>query len=166
MTYSIALVHPSKELHVIVDDCDIQYVQQYTWYAFEGRRTYYAHRHVYNSDGNRTMSLLHRELLSANDAQKVDHKDRNGLNCVRGNLRIATRAQNAHNTVYKVGKSGYRGVYAMGNRFVARITTDGFQMYIGIYGSAKEAAKAYDKEALEIYQDFAFLNFPSGSEDV
>ena len=45
--------------------------------------------------------------------------------------------------------SGYRGVAKKGNRFVAQITIDGRSQHIGMYGTAKEAADAYDQAATQ-----------------
>lgn len=55
-------------------------------------------------------------------------------------------------------KSGFRGVYEMGGRYVAHIRKEGKKVHIGCYGSAKEAAIAYNKEAELYFGENAYLN--------
>ena len=57
--------------------------------------------------------------------------------------------------------TGYRGVYKDGNRFMARITTGGKQLYIGNFGTAKEAAIAWDHCAINSRRLRSDLNFPN-----
>ena len=45
--------------------------------------------------------------------------------------------------------TGFRGVYKIGNRFQASIKIGGELQYIGMFGTAKEAAEAYDQAALQ-----------------
>lgn len=59
--------------------------------------------------------------------------------------------------------SGYRGVYCRGGRWNAQIQYAGRKMYLGVYNSQVEAAKAYDKAALHYHGDGAFTNFGTGS---
>lgn len=93
----------------------------------------------------------------------VDHEDHNGLNCQRRNIRIATSADNAHNTrSHKNAVSKYKGVSKVGpalskvskKKWRARIGGK----TIGYFKSAKEAAQAYDKAAAEKYGKFAYPN--------
>lgn len=55
-------------------------------------------------------------------------------------------------------KSGYRGVYQMGNRFVAHIRINKRKEHIGCYATKIEAAAAYNKKATEVYGENAILN--------
>jgi len=59
--------------------------------------------------------------------------------------------------------SGYKGVTkASGtrDRWIARIVYDGKRHYLGSFGDKEEAARAVDQKAIEIYGEFANLNFP------
>jgi len=55
--------------------------------------------------------------------------------------------------------TGYRGVVKEGNRFAAQITIGGKQQRIGAFGTAKEAAEAYDQAALQAKFPRSELNF-------
>ncbi len=55
--------------------------------------------------------------------------------------------------------TGFTGVVKMGNRFRAQITIGGKQQGIGMFGTAKEAAEAYDQAALQAKFPRSELNF-------
>ena len=56
--------------------------------------------------------------------------------------------------------TGFRGVVKEGNRFRAQITIGGKTQYIGMFGTAKEAAEAYDQAAIQAKFPKSDLNFP------
>ncbi len=97
----------------------------------------------------------------------VDHKDGNGLNNQRNNLRIATRGQNGSNRRPKGGSSGYIGVSMLVIRsgkntyqyWRASIQKGGVKEYLGLFKNKVDAAKAYDKRAIELHGEFANPNF-------
>ncbi len=93
----------------------------------------------------------------------IDHKDRNPLNNTRHNLRFSTQSQNCANTIKrnKEFTSIYKGVYwaKTRNKWIAQIKIDRKAIRIGGFNSEIEAAKAYDKKALELFGEFAVLNF-------
>ena len=62
----------------------------------------------------------------------------------------------------KRSKSGYFGVKknTKGNKYEASIVIGGKQKSLGSYDTAKQAAKAHDKEAIKLRRPFASLNFP------
>ena len=55
---------------------------------------------------------------------------------------------------------GYRGVYKKGNRFKAQIKIGDRYHYIGLFGTTKEAAIAYDLAAIQAKRPKSDLNFP------
>jgi len=91
----------------------------------------------------------------------IDHSNNNGDDNIWTNLRLATQTQNQMNTSIRCDNtSGYKGVhpYKRGKRskWVAQIG----RHHIGYFATAEEAAKAYDTEAIKLYGEFAYLNFP------
>jgi len=80
--------------------------------------------------------------------ERRDHRNRNGLDNRRDNLRVATASQNAHNTgLWAHNKSGYKGVGYNKNarKWKARITVRKNVIHIGYFNSAIEASGARKK---------------------
>ena len=108
---------------------------------------------------------MHRQIMKAPKGMVVDHIDGNGLNNRRSNLRICTPRQNQWNRCpLKTRKqtSPFKGVqYPTGkSRPYARIQYNGKTIHIGVFDSEVEAAQAYDRKAVELFGEFAYLNFP------
>jgi hypothetical protein len=60
---------------------------------------------------------------------------------------------------HKNNSSGFTGVTADGNRWLARLWADGKQIYVGWYKTKEAAAHARDKAARKHHKEFARLNF-------
>ena len=61
--------------------------------------------------------------------------------------------------------SQYRGVSLnkrYKNPWIAQIQIDNRNIHLGRFSTEKEAAKAYDKKATELYGELASLNFSEG----
>lgn len=141
----------------VVDDEDFELLSQFKWSASKHRKTYYARGVV-----NGKMQDMHRLVMEAKKNEMIDHKDRNGLNNQRSNLRICSHVQNAANRS-STGSSKYRGVYywvRKGRRPKWRACIQSNRKYrvIGSFDNEKEAAIAYNKAATEQHGEFANLN--------
>lgn len=91
---------------------------------------------------------------------QVDHVDGNGFNNSIANLRLCDSAQNQQNRVRFTSRTGLKGVTRLPNgRFQAQIKVNGRQTYLGTFGSAGEAGRAYDAVALQAFGAFARVNF-------
>lgn len=97
----------------------------------------------------------------------TDHRDRNGLNCTRANLRIATYAQNSSNIpISRRNVSGYKGVAPDRQHpalWRAEICAKNKLYRLGSFATAEEAARVYDAAARRLHGEFAYLNFPDQS---
>jgi hypothetical protein len=105
---------------------------------------------------------MHRQIMQPPAGLIVDHKDRNGLNNSRTNLRVGTMSQNSCNRKKKKGcTSKYRGVHIdkRSGKWMAVIRFEGKSIFLGNFDNEIDAAKAYDKAASKYHGDFASLNF-------
>ena len=95
-----------------------------------------------------------------NDIDHINHiKDDNRIK----NLRDVTRSQNSMNASIQSGTSSqYKGVTwdKRVNKWQAYITLNREFKYLGLFTIEKEAARAYDRAALEHFGIYANLNFP------
>jgi hypothetical protein len=92
----------------------------------------------------------------------IDHVDGDGANNIWTNLRQATPQQNVFNRkIRKDNPTGFKGVrcHRDGKRFQARITVNRRSVYLGLYSTAEDAAKAYDTAARLSQGEFASPNF-------
>lgn len=103
-------------------------------------------------------AVAKREGIRLEEGQEIDHRDGDGLNCRRGNLRAATSTQNHCNTpVRKRNKSGVKGVCFQKGAWCAYITSKGKTRNLGRYRSKEDAAHAYAHAAVQIHGEFARL---------
>ena len=141
-----------------VDDADFEWLNQWNWTAFQ-RPEYpnltYAIRSVHP---NQHTLYMHRVILGlTNPKVKTDHKNGNGLDNRRSNIRAATSQQNGFNTrIRRDNRSGFKGVRRSedNKKWVARIRLDGQRHHLGTFNSAKEAAAAYRSAARQAHGEF------------
>lgn len=139
----------------LVDDEDFAMLNAFMWRAQKGRHGFYATTNV----GRHGAIQMQNVIIKAPDGMMVDHKDRNGLNNQRNNLRICTYEQNSANRT-PAGKSKYLGVSKVKDRerWRAFIGHNRKNHYLGIYQSEDEAALAYNEAALRFKGEFAYVN--------
>jgi hypothetical protein len=152
----------------LVDDADFVWLSQYKWHAVQPSRpngSFYAARRDTCQAGRYV--YMHNVLLGV---VGVDHRDGDGLNNQRDNLRSATAHQNACSRRLNVHKrgTGFKGVTRasaasrMSPLWLAYIEANGKRYYLGYFGSPIEAARAYDSKALELHGEFALTNRAMG----
>lgn len=155
----------SQGFVAIVDAADADRVLQYRWSAKRCRNTTYARRNVRQPDGTYVTQSLHR-FLTGYDL--TDHRNGDGLDNRRANLRAATPGENGQNCRKRShNTSGFKGVtwHKHRRKWLAQIKSgDGKNRFLGYFLSADEAARAYDAAARDLHGPFATVNFPQPGE--
>lgn len=143
----------------VVDAADAPAALAFRWQAVPSPNTWYARRESWLGDGKSKGVLLHRAILGAPEGVEVDHKDGDGLNNRRSNLRLATHKQNMGNMrKHRNNTSGYTGVSRHPRdrgRWRAVIMVDGKQRYLGVFRDKESAAEAYAEAARRILGEWA-----------
>lgn len=146
----------------LVDDEDFEELSQHKWYANKSNKNWYAKRNC-RINGKWIKLRMHRLIMNAQKGQEIDHKNGNGLDNRRCNLRFCTQSQNLQNQQRRyTGISQYKGVSwkKQNKKWQAYIRLNCKPQYIGYFSDEIEAAKAYDTKAKELFGEFACLNFP------
>ena len=112
--------------------------------------------------------LVHRVVWEMHNGpipkkNKVDHINRDRVdNCIE-NLRLVNNKQNAQNSGIRSHAnktSKYKGVYFYKRvgKWISRIQSGPKVHCLGYFVNEDDAARAYNKKALELNGDYAFLN--------
>lgn len=149
----------------LVDDKDFKRLNQWKWYAYKHRHTFYAQRYV-DGGGGKTVAM-HRFILGLkpNDGKITDHINNNGLDNRRHNLRACDSQQNNFNQKARGGSSRFKGVHLhkKTKKWVAVIGYNNKKIHIGLFSCEIEAAIAYNNVAKKLYGEFAYLNRCGGN---
>ena len=183
--YTFRRIPLTQGYYAIVDPADFPHLSKYKWRLCrtKGKNVLYAERSVRKANGKYSRILMHRQImenmLSApstknsklrtqnyhryyNDGYVIDHINGNGLDNRRANLRLATIAQNAWNSIKRNPRSGYKGVWFSADKSLwrAAIVYHGRRIHLGYFKDKTAAAKAYDAATRKYYGKFAKPNFP------
>jgi hypothetical protein len=149
----------TRGMVAIVDDADFERVNAITWHAQPGNKTFYART---GKTKSHPAFAMHQFILGEFVVQ-IDHKNGNGLDNRRGNLRRCTHSQNLGNTTSHADSlSRFKGVgwSKVSRKWRAYIQCDRRPRHLGVFNTEIEAARAYDAAALELFGEFARFNFP------
>jgi hypothetical protein len=153
----MAEIKLSRGLRALVSPEDFDRLSERKWYA---RPTKAGQFYAQRTEGRRTV-YMHREVLNAPSGRLADQINGNGLDNRRENLRLTDISGNNINR-RPCSETGFRGVEKTSSGFRAVIFPPGTgRIILGRFGTAEDAARAYDAAANDRYGDLARLNFPA-----
>jgi hypothetical protein len=165
--------------YALVDDKDFNWLNQHKWtISISGKRNSknkikkYAITILHKNGWHKKM-LMHRLIYEkynlVPEKYLLDHKDGNGFNNQKENLRICTTSQNMQNKMKSelALTSQYKGVYFCPSNKLwrSRIKSNYKEIVIGHFKEEKDAAIAYDIKAKELFGEFSRCNFKDGEID-
>ena len=163
MSKKIHLINSDK--YAVVDDEDYEIASRFRWHLKKKGGRCYARCKMYmgrlNGKSIGCSIYLHRLIMRPSSCMQIDHKDHNGLNCKRVNMRSCTNGQNKQNCHSAKGSSSkYKGVCwdKRSEKWYTRIKIKGKEIKLGTFNNELEAALAYDRAATKYFGEFACLN--------
>jgi len=155
----------SQGKFALVDDEDYEWLSQWEWCYHprtKNKELGYAVRSQKRINGERgSLIRMHRVILNTPEDREADHINGDGLDNQRNNLRICTNGQNQQNQhALQGGASKFKGVcWSKSNKkWVSYITKDQKRTHLGYFNIEEDAAKSYNKAAIELFGEFARLN--------
>lgn len=137
-----------------VDAADYEWLSRWTWGLHNG----YAGRYE-----NKKLIFMHRAIMQPPEGKVVDHRNHNKLDNTRANLHVCTQPENIRNASKRNGTSSrFVGVYyhRLARKWCAVFWFKGKCIYLGLFTDEEEAARAYDRKAVEMLGEVARPNFP------
>lgn len=156
-------VELTQGFKAVVDDQDGPLVLPFKWYALRSDKTVYAQRRQGHAG---VFISMHGLILPPPAGFQIDHKDGDGLNNTRSNLRICTQAENNRNrSKFSSGTSRFIGVNwnQQKQKWQCRIRVNQKDVHLGWFADEVEAAHHYDFAAIQCVGPFARLNFPEAA---
>lgn len=159
--------------YATIDDEDYQYIKRFSWkYCNTGGAERAEHSFRV---GDKIIGIcMERFIVDVPTLYMVLHKDGDTLNNQKKNLLVGDSGQKNHNQSKQGSKNGrkytsiYKGVCLPKGEIAwrAHITDPNqrnkkgkkLQIKVGSFKTEKEAARAYNKKAIELYGRFAYQN--------
>ncbi|MDD5010925.1 MAG: AP2 domain-containing protein [Phycisphaerae bacterium] len=155
---------PVEARYAKVDPEDYEKLAEDDWQYYENKSK---NRYAVQMEV-RKIVYMHRVIMNAPAGYLVDHRNGDGLDNRKSNLRLATQAENSRNKrkTKKAVTSKYKGVSLRKkeNKWVAHIDYQGRRIHLGFFKNEEDAAKAYDEAAKLYHGEFASLNFPDDTQ--
>jgi len=146
----------------LCDDTDFEKISQFSWFANQPVPGYGCYAIAYGKKGAKTKHVkMHQVILGTVHGCIIDHKDGNGLNNQRSNLRHCTRSQNQMNQGPRSDSpTGFKGVtwIPKNRKFRVRIKVSGKSFPLGCFDNVRDAACAYNVAAVKYHGVFAYQN--------
>lgn len=135
-----------------VDDEDFEWLNKFKWCAVKSGLNWYA----VMKNVNKTV-YMHRLILNASQSIQGDHRNGNGLDNQKENIRLCTHQQNHFNikNPRADNKIRIKGVRKVNNKFRAVIEINNKQIHLGYFTSIDDANIVYRQAEVEYFGEFA-----------
>lgn len=149
---------------ILVDPEDLAILSKHKWSLIRPKNIIYAVRRskINEELPYRTLIFMHRFIMHPDSNSIIDHKNGNGLDNRKLNLRVCSYSENLANVGKSIKKSSsiFKGVSFCSRRknWMAQIMHHGKSVFVGRYKTESEAAINWNKKAKEINGEFAFQN--------
>ncbi len=143
------LIQLTQGFNAIVDDDDFEWLSKFKWFASKHRNVWYAKRATLKN-GMKTSVFMHRQILNVAPGLLCDHRNNDGLDNRKHNLRVANHSQNTSNASFLP-----RGTFRNKNKWRAQIQIGRINYHLGAFNTEEEAHEAYKRKKMEIAGDFS-----------
>lgn len=147
----------TQGMYFLIDPIDEKTILRHKWRAHKSPNNFYA---VTTISRKPTKMIYAHNLIML--SKGIDHIDGDGLNNSRSNLRKCTQSENiANSRKFVKSSSQFKGVDFDKSRkkWRARIVKNRKEFHLGYFKSEEDAAKAYDKKAVDFFGNFSRTNF-------
>ena len=153
----LIIISKGKEYPCLFDQEDQELVSRFHW-------SLHSKGYAQTIINGKTV-LMHRLIMGVLDKPEieVDHRFHIRLDNRRSKLRVCSHSENMRNArkLKPTAHSQYKGIYNDLGRWHVQIMQDEKVKNLGRYNNEITAAKVYDNRAIEIFKDYAFVNFQS-----
>lgn len=136
----------NEKTRVLIDIEDSEKVKNFKWYIDKNeyiiskcKKT--GHKGLY----------LHRFIMNCPEDMVVDHINHNTLDNRKSNLRICTQHENTFN---KKENGNDKGVFLRGNKWIAQISYNYKNIYLGRFDTYEEALKVRKEAEIKYFGEF------------
>jgi len=157
---TVRILLPSEQYgdrEALFDVEDLPRVCMFTWSLyFSGENKAYV-KHT----GKPFKVSMHRLIMSFPEGMEIDHKNGNGLDNRKNNLRLATRSENIQNTPNRRKVRPARGISYMGGLYFVTIRANRKKVGGGKgFSNLVDACDRYNELARELHGDFFIESTP------
>lgn len=154
----------NKGYVTIISPEDWGAVEVLSWHAHPSRERYYVAsvNKVYDKLRKRKVTkttYMHRYLLGLDYGGHGHHRDGRSMNNTRRNLVATSPSENMTARKFQ-NSTGFHGVRKVRNKYQARVTVRGTRFSLGTYDDPEDAARAVDRQLVEMLGPGSELNFP------
>ncbi|MCK4778267.1 MAG: HNH endonuclease [Actinomycetia bacterium] len=128
-------------MKILIDSEDEWLLKAFKWHKHKKEYVTYARAYI---TGTKTRIVLHQAIIGRPlNGLVIDHKNKNGLDNRRKNLRIVKNTINQQNRIFRKNKTGFQGVSFNKGKYRAQIYRNGIRKYLGSFDTPEEAHKSY-----------------------